>query len=272
MLKTLAISLCLVIGLAIYVTIHDEHATENAAQKAAQLDKSATAGIAGEYQAQHNVSDSKWYPPSWHRFFTWPDAVTAWGILLTLWFIAVQAQQTARAAKATEDAVEIANRSHALAERTAKQQLRAYICMDSTEVLFSKGVLVARVIFKNSGQTPAYEVQTWIGTEIAAHPIPVPLPQPRNTNPPKNTLGPDARTQLLGPRIPLLEDDLSVMFTTQTTLYVYGQLIYKDAFGDRWHTNFRMIAGGPEGARISQTKDGAKTWALSPDLEGNDAT
>jgi hypothetical protein len=145
--------------------------------------------------------------------------------------------------------------------------------MDSAELQFSKGQLAARIIFKNFGQTPAYDVQSWIGTEVGPHPANRPLKEQSDAIPPKNTIGPGTGTQLVGSGIPLMEFQLPAMFTPQKTLYAYGRLTYRDAFGDLWYANFRMIAGGPEGARISQrTKDGVIKWAMSPDFEGNDAT
>ena len=100
MLKTLGVGLTLFIGFAIFITLYDDkHAAEDAAQKAAQPNQHATTGIAHEKEPYGNVNNSEWHPPSWHGIFAWPNRVAAWVFFLTLWFIAVQAEETAKAAE-----------------------------------------------------------------------------------------------------------------------------------------------------------------------------
>jgi hypothetical protein len=268
-LLAIAVVLAAIIGMSQYAD-SAKHRYEESTRQA-----KAAAVAKGDDAKATNNAENAYKPPVWAKFVTWPEGVGAWAVILTLFVIAWQSIETAKAANATEGAVLEAAESRTLAERTAKQQLRAYICMDTAEVKFVQGQLLTYVNFKNCGQTPAHEVQGWIGIEIAKYPPSTAFPKPLNAGImyPKNTVGPETGTQFMGRRIPLMEFQLPNIFTPDNTLFAYGQLTYKDVFGDRWHTNFRLIAGGPEGARNSQvTKEGVRKWALSPDVEGNDAT
>jgi hypothetical protein len=77
---------------------------------------------------------------------------------------------------ATRAAIKSADAAHAsvrLAEKTAEQQLRAYVTITEAEIrtFWSYGdpTFAAFVIFKNSGQTPAYDFRVWVGAEICRH-------------------------------------------------------------------------------------------------------
>jgi hypothetical protein len=64
---------------------------------------------------------------------------------------------------------------------------------------------------------------------------------------------------------------LPILGTPQATLYVYGEITYRDAFKDERLTNFRMIYGGPEPPSLV-VKGGVNTARLKADSEGNTAT
>jgi hypothetical protein len=282
MLKRLALIVCstaLIVAVVLVARYDKLHNTEGKGYDIKCIQSSEPSATMNSLicAAEHGQkAESGQYSPAWwHVFFAFPEGITALLILLTLVAISLQTFYTRRAAVATEGAVTAANRAHALAENTAKQQLRAYICMDTAELRFVNSQLSAIVNFKNSGQTPAHEVQGWVGADITSHPLAKVLSKPLNAGLiyPKNTVGPGTGIQFMSRRIPLTEIDILAMFTPQTTFFAYGQLTYKDVFGDQWHTSFRLIAGGPEGVRVGQvTKEGVRKWALSPDMEGNDAT
>lgn len=65
---------------------------------------------------------------------------------------------------------------------TARRQLRAYVCIESAIVTFPEpNIPEALIEYKNSGQTPAYDVCGWIHTWFAAHPLKETLPPaPKN--------------------------------------------------------------------------------------------
>jgi hypothetical protein len=58
-----------------------------------------------EKHPQENVPDAEEHPPSWFRFFRWPDGTTTWAIIFTLIAIAAQTEQTKKAAVAGQTAV-----------------------------------------------------------------------------------------------------------------------------------------------------------------------
>jgi hypothetical protein len=98
MLKYLAI-FTVVIGLAVYVTVQDEHYANNSTQEPTLLRNSVSPRDTNEEQPPQNVAKSKGNPPSWHSFFTWPNGTGAWAIFLTLFAIVEQSNHTARQAR-----------------------------------------------------------------------------------------------------------------------------------------------------------------------------
>lgn len=204
--------------------------------------------------------------------------------LLTLRKIRVQATEMSLQRKAMEDTLGAINRQANLMEQqiigadiTAQKQLRAYVYIDSAALKFPQpGVPEAEIYFKNCGQTPAYEVRGWIHAWIEAHPLRAELPPPpANLTQGIETMAPgriSVFASLLKPPIcGFLQKDLGA---PQTTLYVYGEIIYLDAFGKPHTTKYRLIYGGPGGVRKSPHKDpaGAELWKLSPDAAGNEST
>ncbi len=108
MLKKLGIGTILFIGSAIFITLYDDKkAAKYAAQEPPHSYERASTGIACEKESYSNIKKAEWHPPGWHSIFAWPNGVTAWGSLATLWFIAVQAQETAKAAEASRKSVEV---------------------------------------------------------------------------------------------------------------------------------------------------------------------
>jgi len=104
MLKYLVV-FALVFGLAIYVSIQDEHAAQQPAQKATQPDKTTPSDKANEDHPQKETTYPERNTPNWYGFFRWPLGTTTWAIVLTLMAIAEQTKQTARAANISERAV-----------------------------------------------------------------------------------------------------------------------------------------------------------------------
>jgi hypothetical protein len=162
-----------------------------------------------------------------------------------------------------------------LTEDTAKRQLRAYVCMETANLGFpSKNWPVASVTFKNFGQTPAYEVQSWVSIKIDSHPPSIPFAIQKPGHPsPKSTLGPGAATQFSAPLARVLTDaEMAELGTAQLTIYVYGRFTYKDTFRQDRFTHWRLIAGGPEGVTMKgRTEKGEILWALCPDVGGNES-
>src|SRR5664280_778002 len=95
-------------GLTLFVARQDERATQESAQKAAQLRNGAVSAKPNEQHPQENVEDTAWHTPGWYGFFRWPTGTTTCAIILTLLAIAEQTAQTAKAARETEKSAKAA--------------------------------------------------------------------------------------------------------------------------------------------------------------------
>ena len=152
------------------------------------------------------------------------------------------------------------------ADKTAEKQLRAYISVDSFRILdmqklWSKQDFEIHIVAKNYGQTPAYDVISLGGVEIGTAQNPV-LAAPSGT-PTKSTLGPNAPILKFLHKTALSDADIAGLNNRTLSLYAYGEIRYKDAFGKNRLTHYRSHIGGTAGWR----SDGLMAHAA----EGNDA-
>ena len=175
-----------------------------------------------------------------------------------------QTKATARAAKATEDSVE-------LAADTAQRQLRAYVCLSVALMKFyGPNQFEAQLTFKNSGQTPAYKVDhrilTWIGPRNSPY---ADFPQPDNLNVRgiSGTLGPGEGVILTRMRDSWGNLPEGPLGTPVKSVYAYGIVTYEDAFGKERFTRFCLIWDG----RLTN-RNGEQWGVLGTYSEGNDAT
>jgi hypothetical protein len=75
------VSIAVILVLAVYVSRQDERAAQQSAQRTASRDNSSLT------KTEQTL----------YSFFRWPDGVTTWAIILTLWAIAEQSRDTRRA-------------------------------------------------------------------------------------------------------------------------------------------------------------------------------
>jgi hypothetical protein len=153
-------------------------------------------------------------------------------------------------------------------EQHAERQLRAYIFIDSMDV---KNVAVnqkskATVIFKNSGQTPAYGVNIIVGIDFREYPLTSDLdpliidqikPKPKSNIPPGGTFN----TTLTHDKT-LTSVEVDQLNDSTHAIYVTGEIIYKDAFGKRRSTKFLVFNNKSTASDLS---------SLTPYSEGNEA-
>jgi hypothetical protein len=158
---------------------------------------------------------------------------------------------------------------------TAQRQLRAYLSVPTTLMKFPKpDVPEVQVHIKNCGQTPAYDVHGWIHMWIEDYPLKVNLPEPpQGFQKSKEVLGPGSVRIFVNARgMPISGRSLSLLGTPLGTIFVYGEVRYKDAFGVQRFTKYRFMYGGTEGVRKSKPDaEGVVTALLKPDTDGNDA-
>jgi hypothetical protein len=182
---------------------------------------------------------------------------------------------TKKSADAAKESAEAATAAVAQMRNTADKQLRAYVCVSSALLKFPQpDIPEGQVHFKNCGQTPAYTLQGWIHTWFSEHPLKEVLPTaPDDFRKGSETLPPGGTTIFVAPgKPPLPPLNLAVLGRKEFTLYIYGEVRYRDIFGRDQFTRFRLIHGGAEGTRNVLGKDGSEQWLLKPDAEGNEAS
>lgn len=118
---------------------------------------------------------------------------------------------------------------------------------------------VANMQIKNSGQTPAFNVCHWGNIIFAPFPLPnnyLPT-KPGNNKPMPCILGPGVMSSKLYflPN-PLTPNQVSDLVNGTGAIYVYGEITYEDAFGNKHFTNYRVmhhVMGGAIGVNTSLT-------------------
>jgi hypothetical protein len=223
-------------------------------------------------------------PPHWYATSEWWLVVVA---AITALFIGRQASEAAKATKAAIDAAADANRNAEssrkqtddllkLTRETAIQDQRAYVCLTTAKIMFKDLKMPEiHIHMKNCGKTPAYDVRWWNATGIFKHPLDdVVLPSPSpNLRFGQAVIAPGTEPHIMiaGPRQPI-EDQIVQMVLhgdPRATLYQYGRVVYKDAFGIERHTSYRLIHGG-DGVHLKNV-NGVPTAILKPDHGGNEA-
>jgi hypothetical protein len=217
---------------------------------------------------EHTVGISKLPPVSVTR--SWLD----WGLwVFSGLLVLVGALQiwlllgTLRAIKRQADNMD---RQSDILKDTGERQLRAYVSVSRAQLKIGKGIIRAQVHIKNYGQTPAYEVRQWIHKWVESHPLSVALPEPSEDF--------KMATAILGPGDHNVMDvswqmpPNLVLGTRASTVYIYGKILYKDAFGRTRYAKYRLIHGGSEPLPNPVVDDkGILTVGLKSDAEGNDA-
>jgi hypothetical protein len=94
------VAFVVILGLTGYVSLQSQRIAEQGVQQTAPAANGAAASSAQDNHAQQDANNPKRNTPFWFPFFTWPEGVTAWAILLTLLAIAEQTKQTRKAAEA----------------------------------------------------------------------------------------------------------------------------------------------------------------------------
>jgi hypothetical protein len=176
----------------------------------------------------------------------------------------------------SKSAVDIAVKQTEVASDTAMRQLRAYLCISKGRLNFTKeGPLEPQLHIVNGGQTPAYEVRSWIEVAVREHPPFHGTPDLAGFRDELQAVGiipPNGENIMVSRKVPMAVAEKTFLQTRFQILYVYGEITYKDAFGKDRYTKFRLIFGGPTGCRRKIDKDGEEMGYLSMDSEGNEAS
>jgi hypothetical protein len=178
-------------------------------------------------------------------FFTWPEGVTAWGIIFTLFVIAEQTRQTALAAAATRDSVD-----HGL--NTSKRKQRAYLTVIIGGAVYqerrseAKGgdlKFECRPLLVNTGKTPARKLKFKARAAIFPSPLPkeTHLPEGFDDGVGDSILGPNQSANLSAIVDGFCADGEVAEVKSgseRRALYVWGLVTYEDIFGDAHFTRF----------------------------------
>jgi hypothetical protein len=178
------------------------------------------------------------------------------------------AEAAALGATAAKESAEATKESVALAKQTTVRQLRAYISTKDISIYaatpgspsqpksppppITAGTQPeARLTFKNSGQTPAYDVEFKSDMSLQKWPLPAHsvLPLPATFPGGKDNLGPgDTYIKYDGFKI-LTNNQFQSLQSGTHALFVYGEVGYKDIFGETRTFKYRYFTGGPIGIR-----------------------
>jgi len=195
-------------------------------------------------------------------------AITALATIAIAWF-------TWTLRRSTDKLWDASDQQLRLSETTAERQLRAYVFVSSAKVTYvtddGGGIPEAHVFIKNSGQTPAYKVQNVSGFAFDKWPVPANLNLivtdqefSAAAKTMTNLASGSCETSIISSKLdkPLPGEDRAALSRGEIVIFVYGEIRYIDAFGKKRWTKYRLMMGGPAGARGGQ---------LVGCEEGNDA-
>jgi hypothetical protein len=219
--------------------------------------------------------DHEWWKALWETVLALGTAALACFTML-LWLSTKKLAEDAvdnaqRQSTEMRDSLAVARESAEAAEATAnvmmdtaQRQLRAYVSVDSASRLDDiDGRPVFEVRLVNAGQTPAYQVVSWIGIAFREYLLTSPLVRPEaNEQAPRSSVGPKALffSRIVG-RTALTAEHQALLDQHERVIYVHGGVTYKDTFGFDRHLNYAFYWGGPR-----------QTTYLRPCIDGNDAS
>jgi hypothetical protein len=165
-----------------------------------------------------------------------------WIEYAVFFFVVITAMATATAAWYTRKEWESA-------ADNGRRQLRAYVFPEQANLIWggSTKPTVAEVVIKNSGQTPAYRLNTTVSVIVDAKPLQDDLRLP--AMPPNHTVVPPAGSYKLSIAMakPLTDDQLVAIQKGSQAIYAFGEIAYEDAFHECRTTRYRFFYSGAGG-------------------------
>jgi hypothetical protein len=113
----------------------------------------------------------------------------------------------------------------------------------------------------------------WVGIGYGTYPGGTLTPPSEGFGPSSiSVLGPGEEPFATVKQYPVFpEESMAIIGTPELTLYIYGKIIYRDAFENERYTEYRLIFGGNERQGL-RDKNGIGVAFLRGDTEGNNAT
>jgi hypothetical protein len=178
--------------------------------------------------------------------------------------------------KAIEVQATLMQSQETLLRDTAQRQLRAYICVDAAMLKFTgtgdNESFEVQVDIKNSGQTPAYDLHLWAHVWVEQYPLKVDLPEPpQDFRMSSSIIAPGGKTIMVSGPGQSIHAPIVTLGNPSRTVYAYGKICYRDAFGKNRTTRYRFFYGGNEPPRRKTDREGRVIGLLQPDAEGNEA-
>lgn len=271
------IGVVIIFGCAVFVS-HQYQAVQKQCEKdCSQVSRLATSPSPSKENCTKCEENAERSFPTWYRLFGWPEGITAWAILLTLLAIVEQTHETRRAAESSERSVKASDKAYALAENTAKKQLRAYMVVRNARlILHQDGFVEAKMELANCGQTPAYDLRGGAFCRFTRYPIQNVPSMPKDLRQSQSTIGAGLAFHMLPPggrHDSGNRDHLLRKLETEGNNLVYcanGYFTYRDIFNDPHWFKFQLIVGGPGGVRLDSDATGQVWASFSNDSEGNE--
>lgn len=193
MLKRLAlwkygIAVVIILGCCVYVTRQDQKTRDEYEEKCSQLNASTLPPSGHHENCDEGAENAARHLPRWFGIFRWPEGITTWAILLTLFVIADQTAQIRKSAEAALTSADAARTQIKVMETQAghmesqirEMQTQTAVAKTSAEnaLLNTKALINAErpwivinvesptpnqfnFIIENVGRTPAHVKSIW---------------------------------------------------------------------------------------------------------------
>ncbi len=208
--------------------------------------------------AEATKEQAKWAFPQFSA-----NVLTVLGLIATIIITVTGTKAATRAARAAEDAV-------AIAQNTAKQELRAYISVEARpwDIVEDEQnrMFLASVVYMNVGQTPARNIHYRHRVDIEADGAVIDW-NAGHWHKSDLTMHPGQGRQLTARyKKPFSQEVEERVRRKNATIYLFGKITYDDGFSpDRRETNFRIKIDG----KVLNRED--REFLIYSD-EGNSAT
>lgn len=176
------------------------------------------------------------------------------GVTALLWKVTNQSAHSAKvAADAASDSARLAGEASTQAADIAKKQLRAYVLVEGAGLscdangqhlgyVYPGSLPIGMVSFKNTGQTPALNLQVQIRIGIRSEPAPNDSFELEPSFPNSiMSLGSNNSSQSMAAApAPISPASIQNLASNSEAIYVFGEIQYKDIFGDVHTSRFRL--------------------------------
>lgn len=233
------------IGLSVAAILFVAYKQHDASEKykAHREEYCASVGTIPQQKAcQEEGANASDYLPWGYNLISWPEGITTWALMLTLAAVILQTRAY---------------------RQSSERQLRAYVVVELVTLLnvaeapdhiaekdrtlahlhYPNSGPVAELKIKNVGQTPAYQLQHWGDICYREYPLTGTLGEVGRQFPPMPmVLGPGIGTVKNFRTLPPLSDVQKEQMRNGTgAIYIQGDVVYTDTFGQKRTTRYRIF-------------------------------